>query len=155
MWIWRTKRKRWGELTSEKDFPWYEYSDAITGIFIQEGVTSIGSFAFFDCDNVKTVTIPASLKKINVGAFSPKGGRNVYISDLTAWCNIDFIVELEENEAIYPKINDSSNPLYGYGKLYLNGQLVSELIIPEGTEKISAAAFYYLLLIYYLLNSKY
>jgi len=131
------------ELTSEKDYPWYEYSDAITGIFIQEGVTSIGSFAFFDCDNVKTVTIPVSLKKINAGAFSPKGGRNVYISDLTAWCNIDFIVELEENEAIWLKLIDSSNPLYGYGKLYLNGQPVSELIIPEGTEKISAAAFYY------------
>ena len=60
----------------------------------------------------------------------------VHISDLKAWCEIDFY---------FDNNNRQSNPLAlsNNCKLYLNGEEVKgELIIPDGTKKISSYAFY-------------
>lgn len=54
---------------------------------------------------------------------------SVHISDIASWCNIDF-------EDIY------SNPLENAGSLYLNGNEIRDLVIPEGVTCIKAYAFY-------------
>ena len=41
----------------------------ITAVYIPEGVTSIGSFAFARCESLATVTIPASVTSIGQAAF--------------------------------------------------------------------------------------
>jgi hypothetical protein len=50
--------------------PWALNRDDITDIIIEEGVTSIGDFAFNGCDNLVSVSIPASVGTIGKSAFA-------------------------------------------------------------------------------------
>ncbi|MBQ7757465.1 leucine-rich repeat domain-containing protein, partial [Anaerotignum sp.] len=49
--------------------PWSDYTEEITSVVIEDGVTRIGSFAFLDCNNLKEVTISDSVTSIGKGAF--------------------------------------------------------------------------------------
>ena len=49
--------------------PWYDNESTITSIVIEEGVTSIGNYAFCGLTNAQTATIPSSVKRIGVDAF--------------------------------------------------------------------------------------
>ncbi|MBR4881759.1 MAG: leucine-rich repeat domain-containing protein, partial [Clostridia bacterium] len=51
----------------------------------------------------------------------------VYISDIAAWCNISF--------------DYGSNPLFNGAVLYLNGEAVTDLIIPDSVTSIGDSAF--------------
>ena len=55
---------------SEEPAPWSEYSDIITSITIDYGVTSIGTSAFTGCSNVQQINIPDSVEHIDPYAFS-------------------------------------------------------------------------------------
>lgn len=105
----------------------------LTHIVIPNGVSSIGFGAFEDCDDLTAVTIPSSVTSIGKDAFLGAGhwskGFDVYISDLSSWCKIKFA-------------SWTSNPLYcGSGVLYLNGELVEQLVIPGNVHTISDYAF--------------
>ena len=50
--------------------PWYSQRDQIVGVIIKDGVTSVGSYAFYNCDNLTTATIPDSVTSIGRDAFS-------------------------------------------------------------------------------------
>ena len=54
----------------ELNTPWYGYWEQITAIGIDEGVTSIGDYAFSYCSNVTEVSIPASVSRIGDNAFA-------------------------------------------------------------------------------------
>ncbi len=56
--------------------PWYSYCSNIKTVIIEEGVTSIGRYAFYNC-SVTSVTIPNSVTVIGGAAF-------YYCSDLTS-----------------------------------------------------------------------
>ena len=104
--------------------------DGLTSITIPNSVTTIGDYAFYNCDGLTSITIPNSVTSIGYSAFSRCSGlEEVHISDLSAWCNIDFD-------------NYDSNPLYYAHNLYLNGELVTELVIPNGVTEIKNYAFY-------------
>ncbi|MCD8358187.1 MAG: leucine-rich repeat domain-containing protein [Oscillospiraceae bacterium] len=52
------------------DPPWDSFKDSITAAVIEDGVTSIGSFAFsWDCSSLTSVTIPNSVTTIGSYAF--------------------------------------------------------------------------------------
>lgn len=98
-------------------------------ITLSDDVTSIGADAFFDCENLESITLPAGVTTIENSAFSGCDKlTDVYISDFDAWYNIEFS-------------NNYSNPLYCNGNLYLNGNLVTELVIPDSVTSISHFAF--------------
>ena len=90
---------------------------------------AIGAEAFAGCIGLVSVEIPNSV--IGIGN-SPFYGCDslaaVHICSLSAWCNIDFV-------------NDFSNPLYYAHNLYLNGELVIDLIIPNEIEAIKDYTF--------------
>ena len=103
--------------------------DSLVSVTIPDSKTSINDYAFSNCDSLISVTIPGSVISISDSAFSNCDSfTDVYISDLTAWCNIDFE-------------SSSSNPLYYAKNLYLNGNLITELVIPDGVTEIKAYAF--------------
>lgn len=92
-------------------------------------VTSIGKNAFA-LRKITSITIPKSVTNIEEDAFFGCIILNsLYISNITAWCNIEFS-------------NVESNPLSNGSSLYLNGELATELIIPEGVERIGNFTFY-------------
>ncbi|MBQ2778576.1 MAG: leucine-rich repeat domain-containing protein [Bacteroidaceae bacterium] len=49
--------------------PWYADRENITSVTIEEGVTSIGNFAFDDCYNLTSIEIPSSVTSISDYAF--------------------------------------------------------------------------------------
>ncbi len=52
-----------------EDAPWSDYSDFITKIVIEDGVTSIGDNAFAVCENLTEIEIPESVTAIGESAF--------------------------------------------------------------------------------------
>jgi len=50
--------------------PWYDYRNQITALEVEEGATSIGSYAFFDCTGLTSVSLPESLTKLGRSCFS-------------------------------------------------------------------------------------
>lgn len=57
------------EYETDVDVPWYDYRDSIKALDIADGVTSIGRYAFFRCENLAEVDIPESVKVIGGSAF--------------------------------------------------------------------------------------
>ena len=115
-------------ITSIGDEAFY-YCRSLASVTIPNSVTSIGDEAFYSCSGLASITIPNSVTSIGDKAFyGCYGLESVNISDLSAWCRIDFS-------------NYLSNPLF-YGNLYLNGGLITDLAIPDGITEIKAYAFY-------------
>ena len=101
----------------------------LKSVKVGEGVTSIGNYAFYGCMNLISIDIPASVTSIGSAAFFDCSSlEDVYITDLSAWCKMTF----DDNK---------SNPLYNHAKLYLNGQELRELVIPEDVTEIKPNAF--------------
>ncbi|MBD9026429.1 MAG: leucine-rich repeat domain-containing protein [Clostridiales bacterium] len=129
--------------------PWYIKRDSIKSVIIEDGVTSIGNFAFSGC-NMTSVTIPNSVTSIGEEAFNGCSGLtsvtipnsvtsisenafyycsnldSVYITDLAAYLDID-----------------GESPMRYAKKLYLNNKRVAgEVTIPDSVTKIVDYAFY-------------
>ena len=49
--------------------PWYLYQHSYSNVVIDSGVTTVGSYAFYGCGNLRGVTIPSSVTSIGKGAF--------------------------------------------------------------------------------------
>lgn len=105
---------------------WASYF-APESIVIPGTVETVDSSVFENCTMLKEITIPESLKKFGEDAFW-NGGLKVNIESMEAWLNIEFV-------------NESSNPLLKNGELYLNGEKVTELVIPDNVKEIKAYAF--------------
>ena len=98
-----------------------------TSVTISEGLTSIGQDAFRGCSGLTSIAIPSSLTSIGSNAFYNCNALTaVHITDLAAWCNISF----------------SDQPLSYAHHLYLNGQEINNLVIPNSVTSIGDYAFY-------------
>ncbi len=104
---------------------------SLTSVTIGNGVTSIGYEAFYNCSSLKSVIIGNGVTGIGDRAFNGCSSlTGVYITDIAAWCNIWFG-------------GDYGNPLYYAHNLYLNNELVTDLVIPDGVTGIGDEVFRY------------
>lgn len=95
-------------------------------------VKQIERNAFLRAD-IESVYIPSSIQTIKASAFAQcKNIKSVYINDLVAFMSIDFQVDKDHV--------CKSNPLNG-AVLYLCGELVTDLVTPEGAQ-IAPFAFF-------------
>lgn len=98
-------------------------------------VKGIQQYAFYNAAEVQSVVIPKTIRYIGENAFYHCDNlKKVDISNLTNWCKIDFQGDLW-----------FSNPIsrYGLEHLLVNGEEVTELVIPDDVEEISRNAFYW------------
>ena len=102
----------------------------LTSVTISSGVTSIGAYAFYLCSGLTSVTIPDSVTCIGSNAFTDCSGlAEVHISDLAAWCGISFE-------------SSTANPCHYAHRLFLNGEEITDLVIPDSVTSLSDYAFY-------------
>ena len=98
---------------------------------IPDSVTSIGGQAFRYCSSLTSVTIGSSVMSIGNDAFRDCGELTaVHITDVAKWCSISFS-------------NYSANPVYYAHNLYLNGEKITNLVIPNSVTSIGSSAFEY------------
>ena len=110
----------------------YVNNELVTDLIIPEGIETIGTYAFAGCISLESIRVPTSLKTIKAYAFwNCTSLTAIYIEDLKSWCSIDF-------ESILSSI---ANPLYYAKDLYLNNELVTQLVIPNGITAINDYAF--------------
>ena len=98
---------------------------------IEYSVTSIGGDAFYSSSGLTSLTIPKSIKRINSTFNNCSLLTAVYITDLDAWCNIQFCKSDPER----------SNPLWYAHHLFLNGEEIKDLIIPNSVTSIGYRTF--------------
>ena len=98
---------------------------------VGEGVTRIFDGAFRNCTSLKSVTLSKDLYHIGSKAFEGcTSMERVNIFGIEEWLNLDMEAFLE------------SNPLYcGNATLYINGQPVTEVVIPDSITEIKGYAF--------------
>jgi len=96
----------------------------ITDLVIPNSVTEIGKYAFYGCSDLTSVTIPNSVTKIGNDAFYG--------------CNSLTKAEFASVECLWGITfgNDYANPLYYAQHLYVNGEEVTDLVIPSSVTSI-------------------
>lgn len=110
-------------------FEAFNFATELTNLTIPNSVVLIDKYAFGHCDSLKSVTIPPSVRTIKYGAFgSDYKITDVYISDLALWCTLDF-------EGL------GSSPIFDGANLYLNGELLTDVVIPDTVETLNPHAF--------------
>ena len=143
------------------DQPWRDYKNLITEVVIDEGVTAIGSYAFFECRNLTSITLPSSLRSILRSAFErcsaltelavPDGVES--IADY-AFCGCtglqsvrlpssirtlgrEILIDVTGKLYVHCRIPDTD--YFTYAPFY-NSKL-SEVVIEEGVDSIGSYAF--------------
>lgn len=102
----------------------------LDSISIGDSVKVIGDYAFASCANLRSVSLGSSLEMIGKLAFDDCPYiSNVHIKDIAAWCKTKLY-------------NFWSNPGLKAEHIYVNGEEVKDLVIPDGVKHISAYAFY-------------
>ena len=102
---------------------------SLSSIVIPNSVKNIARLTFEDCTSLISVTIPKSVNSIGESAFwHCRSLSKVFINDIGAWCEIKF----GEN---------GGNPLDYAKGLFLNNQLITDLVVPNTVKTISERAF--------------
>ena len=105
-----------GEMTnySYEDVPWYSLRENIQNLIINDGLTSIGNYAFYNIDRITKVIIPNSVIMIGESSF--------------AGCDNLSVVSLPDNLKII-------------GASAFTGCKIQDLLIPSSVDNIGASAF--------------
>ena len=115
----------------------------ITSIVIEDGVTEIGTYAFYQCVDTVTVTIGKDVKRIGAGAFdactalrtvsAPEGFKALETLDTSAFYSC---VALQT----FPSLALTKLTAIG-GQVFEKCSSLQEIILPEGIQSIGAFAF--------------
>ena len=103
----------------------------LTSVTIPDTVTTIDEEVFAKCSGLTSVTIGNNVQRIEDNAFKDCDGlKAVHISDLESWCKITFSFGWTP-----------SNPLYYAHHLFLNGEEIKNLVIPNSVTEIREWTF--------------
>ena len=117
--------------------PWFEYTDKIKSVVIEDGVTGVGVYAFCNCSNLTDVVLPDSLSEIANGSFAGTGLTRVEIPDgVTAICDNAFAECKALNEICF------SESVTTIGELAFVGcDSLETVVLPASITEINGYAF--------------
>ena len=126
-----------------KDYSWNEapsWGTSITKVVIENGVTSIGDYAFIDCTSLTSITIGNGVTSIGFRAFSG-------CTSLTSITIPDSVTSIDTSAfADTAYYNDESN--WNNGLLYIGNHLIEakedvsgNVEIKQGTKTVASCAF--------------
>ena len=101
----------------------FEDCSTLATIELPGKVANIG-YAFDGCKSLVSISIPASVNSMSSLGYLEKF-EAMYIQDLSAWCRIDF----------------ASIVLSSGDKLYVNGEMLTELVVPSDVTELKQYAF--------------
>lgn len=122
---------------SSTNSPWESYEDSIKKVVINNGVTSIGSYAFNFCENLTNVTIPDSVKTIGEDAFYRTGLVSVTIPngvtsiEVSAFSYCESLTSVTIPDSV---TSISNNAFYSCTNL-------TQISLPDSITSIGGAAF--------------
>lgn len=108
----------------------YAGGELFTTLALEEGVTAIKNYAFYNCTSLKSIVLPSSLQEIGENAFT-----GVKIESADIW----------GNHANYFRKDDLKTLLLNGKRVYNSFKELSKLetvILKEGVEEIDGDAFY-------------
>lgn len=128
-----------GAMTNYSDnAPWYSYKSYIKKVIISDGITSIGTQAFYNCSSMTSVTIPNSVKSIGNSTFCN-------CSDLTSVTIPNSVTSIERYafEGCTSLISVTiPNKLKSIGyNVFENCKSLTSVIIPNSVTSIGIYAF--------------
>lgn len=130
------RMKNWG---SEKSVPWNSNAKNIQTVVIGEGITSIGSYAFYGCTSLTNIKIPSTVNSIGKYAFyNCKVLDSISIpTGITSIPDYVFYGCSSLTGITVPSTvtNIGSYCFYGCTRL-------TDIAIPEGVKEISNSIFY-------------
>ena len=132
--------------------PWNSYKNKIKTVVIEEGVTSIGKRAFYDCSSLNKIELPSSVTSIGDWAFDscsslsqiniPEGVTSIGSSAFSR-CRSLSQINIPEGNKNYSSVNGI---LFNKEKTeiikYPEGKKETSYNIPEGVTRIGGIAFY-------------
>ena len=149
------------DYSSEYDVPWCSNRTVVSTVIISDGITSIGDWAFYHCDNLTSISMPDSITAIGIRAFSEtKNLKSIDLSDnlegignsafcvagiesITIPASVTFIDRFAFNSAKIKSISfESGSKLPNIGKSVFDSCTnLESIVIPEGIERIGNNAF--------------
>ena len=132
--------------------PWYDYTDDVMAIVVDEGVTYIGRNAFNGCENAKNVKLASTLTGIEDRAFTGcRSIKGISIPDKVGYIGYDVFSGCWKLKEITVDSNNTSFSTDSYGVLYDDkhnellafpaGSSLTTYRMRDGYAKIASYAF--------------
>jgi len=118
--------------------PWNDYENEITAVVIEGAATTIGRYAFYECENLKEIEISESVTTINGGAFA-------YCTSLTEVDVPDTVITMEAS--VFAGCSNLTNvqlseSLTSIGaNAFRDCTSLTEITIPKNVTALGTSAF--------------
>lgn len=126
-----------GEMESSKSYPWEESNISVVKVIIEEGVTTIGSYAFEGCRSMTQVTISNTVTSIGDRAFYSCNLKEVNIPDS--------VVEIGDGAFIFCSYLETVTLGSGLTVIgddaFKNCYSLKEIVLPDSLTSIGENAF--------------
>ena len=130
-----------GKMTdySSSNMPWYDSRSSITRVVVENGITSLGKYAFYYCRSLNSMTIPDSVTSIGECAFS-------YCSDLRRVTIPDSVTSI--GDSVFDSCSSLTSVTIGSGVTNIGNQAfrycssLTSVAIGSSVTSIGDSAFF-------------